>query len=46
MTTKKQGMVTVSGEWRKHLRKWLKRAFWRRERKAVKHMLRRESYQA
>jgi hypothetical protein len=36
MSTKKQGLLTVSGEWAKHLRKWAKRKFWKKERKAAK----------
>ena len=35
MSTKKRGLLTVSGEWRKHLR-WWKRVFWKRERQAGK----------
>jgi len=36
MSTKKKGVVTTSGEWAKHLRKWGKQKFWRKERKAGK----------
>lgn len=32
MSTKKKGLLTVSGEWAKHLRKWGKRTFWKTER--------------
>ena len=39
MATKKKGLLTVSGEWWKHLR-WLKRAFWKSERRAAKQTLR------
>jgi hypothetical protein len=39
MATKKKGLPTVSGEWRKHLR-WLKRAFWKSERRVAKQTLR------
>lgn len=35
MSTKKKGLVTASGEWRKHLRD-LKRVFWKGERQAAK----------
>lgn len=34
MANKKKGNLTVSGEWAKHLRKFLKRQFWKGERKA------------
>jgi hypothetical protein len=33
MSTKKKGLLTTSGEWRRHLRDW-KRRFWKRERRA------------
>ena len=36
MATKKKGMLTASGERKKHLRKYLKRVFWKAERKAGK----------
>jgi hypothetical protein len=36
VATKKKGLVTVGGEWAKHLRKWGKRVFWKGERKAAK----------
>jgi hypothetical protein len=36
MSTKKNGMLTVSKEWRVHLRKKFKRLFWKTERAAVK----------
>jgi hypothetical protein len=35
MATKKQGVLTKSPEWWKHLR-WMKRSFWKRERAAGK----------
>lgn len=38
MAHKKQGNLTVSGEWAKHLRKYLKRVFWKRERKTARSM--------
>jgi hypothetical protein len=28
--------LTASGEWKKHLRRWWSRDFWKRERKAAK----------
>ena len=34
MSTAKAGVLTRSGEWAKHLRKWGKRAFWAGERRA------------
>ena len=36
MATKKKGLLTSSKEWAKHLRKWGKRAFWKKERKESK----------
>lgn len=36
MSTKKKGMLTTSGEWAKHLRKFHKRKFWKGERKEAK----------
>lgn len=36
MSTKKKGLLTVSGEWAQHLRKYWKRKFWKKERKAAK----------
>ena len=37
MATKKKGLLTTSIEWAKHLRKYGKRTFWKRERKAAIH---------
>ena len=34
MSHKRTGQLTVSTEWAKHLRKFLKRQFWKGERKA------------
>ena len=34
MTHKRKGQLTVSGEWAKHLRPVLRRAFWKGERQA------------
>jgi hypothetical protein len=36
MSHKKKGQLTVSGEWAKHLRKFLRRQFWKGERAASK----------
>lgn len=41
MSTKKKDVLTVSGEWRKHLRDW-KRIFWKKERKAGQDYARKE----
>jgi hypothetical protein len=42
MTTIKKGLLTHSGEWAKHLRKFWKREFWKSERKAGKELIRKE----
>lgn len=44
MSTKKKGLLTISGEWAKHLRKWGKKAFWRGERKAGKKIVKRNDF--
>lgn len=36
MSHKKQGHLTTSGEWKKHLRPYGKRAYWSKERMAEK----------
>ena len=36
MTHKRKGQLTVSGEWARHLRPLLRRAFWKQERQAEK----------
>lgn len=36
MANKKKGQLTSSSEWAKHLRKYLKRQFWKGERTASK----------
>jgi len=36
MAHKKKGQLTTTSEWAKHLRKYLKRKFWKAERKAGK----------
>ena len=43
MATKKKGILTTSPEWAKHLRKYLKRKFWRNERNASKSEIRKET---
>ena len=35
MSHKKQGQLTTSGEWARHLRPWLRRLFWKGERQAA-----------
>jgi hypothetical protein len=42
MATVKKGLLTVSGEWWKHLRS-TKRAFWKGERRAAKKFARQEA---
>ena len=42
MATVKQGMLTRTGEWWKHLRE-TKRVFWKGERQAVKKLIRQET---
>jgi hypothetical protein len=42
MATVKKGILTVSGEWWRHLR-WKKRAFWKGERRAAKKFVQREA---
>ena len=36
MSTKKRGVLTVSGEWARHLRPYGRRQFWRGERMATR----------
>lgn len=45
MANKKKGNLTVSGEWAKHLRKFLKRQFWKGERKAGHKLIEQEKKQ-
>ncbi len=40
MATVKKGLLTASGEWRRHLRRSWKRLFWKKERKAAARELR------
>jgi len=42
MSHKREGQLTVSGEWAKHLRPYLRRAFWKAERQAEKLCVRNE----
>ena len=42
MAHKRKGQLTVSGQWAKHLRKFLRRKFWKGERKAGKKLIRNE----
>jgi len=42
MATVKKGMLTAAGEWWKHLRT-IKRAFWKRERRAAKKAARQDA---
>ena len=42
MSHKKKGQLTTATEWAKHLRKYLRRQFWKGERKAVKNMIRKD----
>jgi hypothetical protein len=42
MATKKKGLLTSSGEWAKHLRKFNKGKFWKKERQKEKKMVRQE----
>lgn len=39
MSTKKKGLLSVSGEWAKHLRSWGKKSFWKTERAKEKELL-------
>lgn len=39
MSTKKKGMLTVSIEYARHLRKWGKKFFWKGERQAAKELI-------
>ena len=39
MSNKRKGQLTVSKEWAKHLRKFLRRQFWKSERAAGKKMI-------
>ena len=40
MATKKKGLTVLSGEWAKHLRKFRRRLFWRKQRQDDKKRIR------
>jgi hypothetical protein len=42
MATKKKGLLTTSGEWAKHLRKFSKGKFWKSERQEQKKLVNEE----
>ena len=42
MGHKKKGQLSVDSEWHKHLRKFGKRFFWKKERKAEKNFVKQE----
>ena len=42
MAQKRNGQLTKTGEWAKHLRKFLKRRFWKGERKASQGIITKE----
>ena len=42
MSHKQKGLLTVSKEWKKHLRKYWKNRFWRQERRAGKRKINQE----
>ncbi len=42
MANKRKGQLTTTGEWAKHLRGFLKRQFWKGERKAGKSFINKE----
>ncbi len=42
MAHKQKGQLTTSGEWARHLRGFLKRQFWKGERKAGKAITKKE----
>jgi hypothetical protein len=42
MSNKRKGQLTVATEWAKHLRKFLRRQFWKGERKAGQKLIRQE----
>jgi len=42
MSYKRKGQLTTSGEWAKHLRGFLKRQFWKKERSMAKSVIRDE----
>lgn len=42
MAHKQKGQLTISKEWAKHLREFLRRQFWKGERNAAKKLIRSE----
>jgi hypothetical protein len=42
MSHKRKGQLTITTEWAKHLRKFLRKQFWKGERKAAKKLIRKE----
>ena len=42
MSHKRKGQLTVATEWAKHLRKYLRKQFWKKERKAGKRVIKKE----
>lgn len=45
MAHKRKGQLTVTREWAKHLGKYLRRQFWKKERKTGKTLIRKELQQ-
>ena len=45
MSTKKKGMLTTADDWAKHLRKWGKKFFWKKERLAERELIIKEKHQ-
>jgi len=43
MSNKRHGQLTTSGEWARHLRPLLRRAFWKKERQAGHTLAQREA---
>jgi len=43
MSNKRHGQLTISGEWARHLRPLLRRAFWKKERQAGHTLAQREA---
>jgi len=46
MATVKKGLLTSSGLWARHLRRRLKKRFWRGERQAGRRLLKKEAEKA
>lgn len=42
MGNKRKGVITASTEWAKHYKKFWKRVFWKKERKAGKRLINKE----